>query len=263
MARYHYWQFIVNQEGQPINNVEVSIFKAGTSELVRVYRSEFGDDSIVVAPQVYSNNAGYFEFWLGDSSEEFGYEIGTKIKIQWYKENIAAGSIDWIDVFPGFEEVNELDSSSNMKNKLVSNNLAYQWMSHINHQDVDITDDVIFKSVTLTQTPTDDEHAVRKDYVDNKIIKWEIISDDATLESNKGYFVDVSTYPVTLMVPVSASLGNQINVVDYTINAGTNSITLSGDGIDVEGASSYTISGDGEAVQFVYTDVTYGWKKIN
>jgi len=133
MSRYHYWQFLINQEGQPINNAEVSVYLAGTNTPVTVYVSEFGGDIVDEVPQTITNRAGYFEFWLGDDQESNGYPIGQKFKIRWNREGIASGSIDWVDIYPGFEPVNEENSDSTIKNKLISNALAYKWDSHASH----------------------------------------------------------------------------------------------------------------------------------
>lgn len=130
MARYHYWQFLVNQEGQPINNAEISIYLAGTETPAYVYRSEFGDDVTDTTPQVYTNKSGYFEFWLADTEETEGYPIGQKFKLQWFREGISNGSIDWIDIYPGFAPVDETDEQETTKNKLVSNVLAKGWEDH-------------------------------------------------------------------------------------------------------------------------------------
>ena len=133
MARYHYWQFIINQEGQPINNAEVSLYLAGTDTPAYVYSSEFGGNAINTTPQAMTNRAGYFEFWLGDDQESDGYPIGQKFKLQWEREGVASGSIDWLDIFPGFQPVDETSPDSNLKNRLISDELGHRWNSHAIH----------------------------------------------------------------------------------------------------------------------------------
>jgi len=165
MARYHYWQFIVNQEGQPIKNVDVSVYEAGTDTPAYVYTSESGSDVNNDVPQITTNNSGYFEFWLGDTQESNGYPIGQKFKIRWDKENITSGSVDWVDIFPGFEPVDETDEESTYKNKLVNNKLAYDWSSHITHQDVTSTSTPTFNQIFVTSDPEDDENVTSKKFV--------------------------------------------------------------------------------------------------
>lgn len=168
MARKHWWSFLVNEEGQPINNASVSIFLAGSTTSATVYLDEFSSESKSTAPQVTTNSNGYFEFWLPDPSSSNGYSATQKFKIEWNKAGIEYGFIDYVDVYPpliavdetdtdttkdksvsnylanlweahrldtsgvvhGIEEVNTTYSSNVVKNKLVSNSLAYKWDKH-------------------------------------------------------------------------------------------------------------------------------------
>lgn len=132
MSRFHYWQFLINSEGQPIPDANISVYLAGTNAPANIYFDEYGSNHTAVAPQVITNNMGYFEFWVGDSSEEFGYLKGQKFKLEWEKPGVALGEIDWIDVFPHVIEVDETDLS-NAKNKVISNKLAFRWEEHRKH----------------------------------------------------------------------------------------------------------------------------------
>jgi len=174
MSRYHYWQFLVNQEGQPINGAEINVYLAGTDEPAFIYKSEFGSDGTDDAPQIITNKAGYFEFWLGDDTELDGYPIGQKFKITWRREGIASGSIDWIDIFPGFAPVDETDDNP-MKNKLVSNLLAMGWQMHIQHQDVTTTAIPTFDQIRITSDPYNNYDVVTKEYADDlsKSLSWQ------------------------------------------------------------------------------------------
>jgi len=133
MSRFHYWQFLINSEGQPIPDANISVYIAGTDSPANVYYDEFGSNHSNQNPQVITNNVGYFEFWVGDSSEEYGYQKGQKFKLEWEKPGVALGEIDWIDVFPQVVEVDENDFTSSTKNKVISNKLAYRWEEHRNH----------------------------------------------------------------------------------------------------------------------------------
>lgn len=62
MARYHYWQFLVNQEGQPINAADINVYLAGTTTPANVYTSETGTAYTNTLPQASTNELGYFEF---------------------------------------------------------------------------------------------------------------------------------------------------------------------------------------------------------
>jgi hypothetical protein len=62
MTRVHYFSFIADDNGQPIPGVEVSIFLAGTIIPANIYSNEFGGNVISEAPQLITNEKGYFEF---------------------------------------------------------------------------------------------------------------------------------------------------------------------------------------------------------
>ena len=130
MSRFHYWQFLINKEGQPIPDANITVYLAGTDTSAHIYFDEFGSNTTNEAPQVITNNMGYFEFWVGDASEEYGYQKGQKFKLEWEKPGVALGEIDWIDIFPHVAEVDETDPTSNAKNKVVSNKLAFRWEQH-------------------------------------------------------------------------------------------------------------------------------------
>ena len=100
MARYHFWQFLINIEGQPIENADIYIYEAGTEIPVIVYTSETGSNTINEAPQLKTNGVGYFSFWVGDYKDTHGYQLTQKFKIAWNKDEVTSGVIDNIDIFP-------------------------------------------------------------------------------------------------------------------------------------------------------------------
>jgi len=132
--RYHFWQFLLNQEGQPINDADISIFRAGTTTPVTIYTGEISSDIVSIAPQLSTTSNGYFEFWIGDEEEPSGYERGTKFKIQWERAGISSGIVDNIEVFQTMAGVDETDPDSIYKNKLISNALAYRFANHSEHE---------------------------------------------------------------------------------------------------------------------------------
>ncbi len=132
MARKHYWQFLVTDEGNPIENANISILIAGTEDPVWVFTDEVGVAGSSTAPQVVTSRKGYFEFWIADENETNGYPLSTKFKIKWSAAGVSEGYIDYIDVFSiSIEPVDETDTNT-LKNKALSNNLAYLWESHRN-----------------------------------------------------------------------------------------------------------------------------------
>lgn len=142
MARVHFWKFLVNEAGEPIENANIYVYLAGTETPAWVYFDEFGATGTRAAPQVPTLKNGYFEFWIDDVDEDetqdpdnpLGYIFTQKFKIKWEKVGIASGTIDYIDIFPPsrfFEKVDETDPNSTYKNKVVSNYLAWLWTDHV------------------------------------------------------------------------------------------------------------------------------------
>jgi len=124
---------LLNTEGQPIPDANISLYLAGTDTPATVYFDEYASNNSDETPQLITNNLGYFEFWVGDEDEEKGYNRGQKFKLEWEKSGVAVGSIDWIDIYPYIIEVDETDSFSDSKNKVISNKMAFRWEEHRNH----------------------------------------------------------------------------------------------------------------------------------
>lgn len=125
--RSHFWQYITNEEGQPIEGATISVYLTGTTTAVSVYTAESGGAVTTAVPQVTSDENGFFEFWIADSSDAYGYDMEQKYTIAWEKAGvITAGSIDNVEMAVQAMEVDET-STNTQKNKLVSNNQAKVW----------------------------------------------------------------------------------------------------------------------------------------
>lgn len=149
MARVHFWQFLVNEEGQPIENADISVYLSSSVSAANVYDREYGGTPITTVPQTTTDTNGYFEFWIADSDDTtYGYANDTKFKLTWDKTGVAAGSINYVDILPnvnvGFP-VDETDTNST-KDKFVSNRLAKGWEDHKNYNltTVDISGNQIY-----------------------------------------------------------------------------------------------------------------------
>lgn len=95
--------------------------------------------------------------------------------------------------------------------------------------------------------------------------QWQaIVSGPTSVETNKGYLVNTAAQAITLTLPGSPSLGNEIFFIDIADNASANNITIARNGSNIAGvAADLTISTDGAAFQLVYTNATYGWVLMN
>ena len=100
MARIHFWSYLLNEEGQPLQNADVTVYLAGTVVPADIYLQEAGGTYTDTEPQLTTNSEGYFEFWIGDVNEVAGYATPQKFKLSWEKIGVATGIIDFIDILP-------------------------------------------------------------------------------------------------------------------------------------------------------------------
>ena len=95
--------------------------------------------------------------------------------------------------------------------------------------------------------------------------QWQaIVSGDSAVANNKGYFVNTAAQAITLTLPSSPSLGDEIFFIDIADNASANNITVARNGNNIAGvAADLTVATDGAGFQLVYTNATYGWVLMN
>jgi len=132
MARNHVWQYLINEQGQPIQGATIQVYKAGTETVANIFHSERGGSADTVG-QVTTLSNGFFEFWIADSSEVGGHISTQKFKIAWDKAGVIKGYIDYVDVF-GFTSSYypvELGNTDNVFDKSISNLLGTTWNQHV------------------------------------------------------------------------------------------------------------------------------------
>ena len=132
MARRHYWQFLVTDEGNPIENAEITIYIAGTEDPAYVYTDEYGPAGSSTAPQVRTSRKGFYEFWVADKQEPNGYFLESKFKIAWSAVGVQKGYIDYVDVFSTSVAQIDITDVNEYRNKAVSNYLGKGWEDHKN-----------------------------------------------------------------------------------------------------------------------------------
>lgn len=145
MARFHFWGFIVNDAGEPIENCDVTIKLATIDTLACLYFDEYSDyntctdtDIPSIGPQLKTLSNGYYEFWVGDDTETFGYRYDQKFKIEWERTGVAYGMIDNVNILPMTSQTYPLSLSecasagpnSSIMDKLISDELGCKWDNH-------------------------------------------------------------------------------------------------------------------------------------
>jgi hypothetical protein len=78
------------------------------------------------------------------------------------------------------------------------------------------------------------------------------------------YIVDTTTANLTLTLPASGTLGDEISIIDGTGNASTHAITVGRNGGNIQGnASDMTVTTDRAAFTLAYYNSTQGWLLTN
>jgi hypothetical protein len=90
---------------------------------------------------------------------------------------------------------------------------------------------------------------------------WQAVKTaDFTAVAGEGYFIDTTSSAITVTLPASPSIGDEVSLVDYGGNSATNKITLNVNGNKILGSSlNKTISTNETGIILVYTDSTKGW----
>jgi hypothetical protein len=77
-------------------------------------------------------------------------------------------------------------------------------------------------------------------------------------------FVNTASGEYIITLPTSATLGDNLKIIDLANNAETNNITVDPNGLNIDGASgNFIIDINNAGVEFIYTNNTYGWRTIN
>ena len=92
-------------------------------------------------------------------------------------------------------------------------------------------------------------------------IAWQSITTAATLTTvaGKGYPINTTSNACTVTLPGSASVGDQVQIVDYAGTFGTNAITLTSSLKINGGTDDKRLTTNREGVTITYVDVTQGW----
>ena len=94
---------------------------------------------------------------------------------------------------------------------------------------------------------------------------WQsIITSNTTVVAGRGYFVNTTGGAITMTLPSSASLGDEVSIIDYAATADTNNITIGRNSHKIQGdAADLTVSTERAAFTLVYVDATHGWLLTN
>jgi hypothetical protein len=90
---------------------------------------------------------------------------------------------------------------------------------------------------------------------------WQAVKTSAfTAVAGEGYFVNTTSAAITVTLPSSPSIGDEVRIVDYAGTADTNNITVARNGKNIMGsAADMTVSTERASIGLVYVDTTQGW----
>ncbi len=92
-----------------------------------------------------------------------------------------------------------------------------------------------------------------------QLLPWTEVTANTTITSGSQVIVNTSSN-ITVTLPSGPSFGNQVRIVDGTGLASNHSITVNGNGANIQGSSnSLIIDVDRAAFGLVYYNVTQGW----
>ena len=75
-----------------------------------------------------------------------------------------------------------------------------------------------------------------------------------------GYFVNTSSAAITMTLPSSPSLGDEVSIIDYAGTFDTNNLTVGRNSQPIMGtAADLTVSTERAGFTLVYVDSTQGW----
>ena len=139
MARIDYWQYMVDNEGNPLENAEVRVYLAGTLDEADIYlNGTFGSVTRSSTEDLKTNKFGFVQFWIGDEWEvEGGYTVDQQFKVVWQNDvDAIEEEIDNLYIFSPLRPVVTLDSiqgqpNNRDKNRLISNKQGKRWNDHV------------------------------------------------------------------------------------------------------------------------------------
>ena len=90
---------------------------------------------------------------------------------------------------------------------------------------------------------------------------WQAVkTSDFTASAGEGYFINTTSGTVTMTLPASPSIGDEVAFIDYAGTFDTNTMTVGRNSEKINGATAdLTVSVERAANTLVYTDGTQGW----
>jgi hypothetical protein len=94
--------------------------------------------------------------------------------------------------------------------------------------------------------------------IQGTVFNYSQVTTDTSLTINTGYLADTTSAAITLTLPASPSVGDQIAIADKSNTAATNNVIVARNGNTIQGyAEDLTINVDGALVTLIYNGSTW------
>ena len=94
--------------------------------------------------------------------------------------------------------------------------------------------------------------------IQGTVLNYSQVTTDTSLTINTGYLADTTSAAITLTLPASPSVGDQIAIADKSNTAATNNVIVARNGNTIQGyAEDLTINVDGALVTLIYNGSTW------
>ena len=195
----------MDEDGRPLQSVNIRVYlndNPNTEADIFVH-PYLGSPTKSSVTDLETNGDGYFEFWIGDEFETLGgYSSNQRFRLTWDRAGILLGAIDNIDIFPPVFQVDETDNTSltsDQRNKLISNSLAYGWQQHINST---------YATMPHDFQPVDWNDATDNTY--NKLVSNSLMT----------YVFSVLASAGTLSIEASGAVARYYSILTWSPNSG-------------------------------------------
>ena len=92
---------------------------------------------------------------------------------------------------------------------------------------------------------------------------WKTTTANITVINGDRYFVDTSSGAVTVTLPASPVVGDEVRLIDLASSFDTNNLTVGRNSEKINGSTAdLVVSTEDSAIGLVYTGTTYGWKLV-
>src|SRR5210317_405613 len=90
---------------------------------------------------------------------------------------------------------------------------------------------------------------------------WQTVkTSNFTAVAGEGYFINTTSGVITMTLPASPSIGDEVSVIDYAGTFDSNNLTVGRNSENIQGsAADLTVATERAGFTLVYTDGTQGW----